>query len=247
VKEPKQPIVVISGALYTKLKFMASQYPTEVGYMGILNDEKIIDVWMPTQTCNAAHVSFDMEDYNSQIADLTTEYHPNDVSTIWIHTHPGSSATPSATDEETFSEDFCSEVTLMIIFAADTDEYCRVAFRASTGQSIQQVCKIKVDWDLLDEPLTQGNEPHDWLQEAKERVTQESFKTTKKNTSFSKHKSQKEIEVEEEEEYSNRVGYTNWGGGHPVFSPTDNDEWDEYMAELNFEDELTDSDGRKFI
>ena len=188
MRTPKNPVLSISGILYTKLKYMASQFETEVGYMGIIDDNILLDAWMPKQECSAASVNFDMEDYQKQVAILTDDpwdYHPNSLSRIWIHTHPGNSATPSSTDEDTFKDDFHSDWRIMLIFAAQQDEYCRIATETVTGVKLQQVIPIEVDWDLLDHNLINGNEPADWLEEADQKVEQQILPT---RWSYSKKK-----------------------------------------------------------
>ncbi len=81
---------------------------------------------------------------------------------IWMHTHPGSSAEPSMTDEQTFHRAFGGcDWSVMFILARGGAIYARLQFGALAG--VQVKIPVTVDWSawptiattLLDPDLTQ--------------------------------------------------------------------------------------------
>ena len=64
---------------------------------------------------------------------------------IWCHTHPGSSVTPSGTDEETFARCFGGcDWAVMFILGRTGNTYARLSF--STGPGGQILVPVGVDW-----------------------------------------------------------------------------------------------------
>src|SRR6185295_1768088 len=78
---------------------------------------------------------------------------------LWIHTHPGGSALPSSTDEETFVRGFGScDWAVMMILARSGQTYARLAF--NTGPMAQIEIPVRVDWSSW--PFYIGHE-QPWL------------------------------------------------------------------------------------
>jgi proteasome lid subunit RPN8/RPN11 len=83
------------------------------------------DVVLVAQECSVASVSFDDEavaDYFDRQVDRALR--PERFGRIWVHTHPGSSPEPSATDEETFWRVFGrTDWAVMLILARKTPSH----------------------------------------------------------------------------------------------------------------------------
>ncbi|MFO1045223.1 MAG: hypothetical protein U0941_25890 [Planctomycetaceae bacterium] len=115
---------------------------TEVGGFGIstANDLLLIqDFVLIRQVCSAVTVSFDddavAEFFDRQI-DLGRQ--PQEFARIWIHSHPGNCAQPSAVDEETFSRVFGrSDWAVMAIVACGGATYARLQFQSGPGGSLR--------------------------------------------------------------------------------------------------------------
>ena len=81
---------------------------TEVGAFGVSAADDLLlveDVCLIGQLCSAVTVRF----FDESVADhfdrqVDAGLAPERFARIWIHTHPGNGASPSGTDEETFSE-----------------------------------------------------------------------------------------------------------------------------------------------
>ncbi len=63
---------------------------------------------------------------------------PSRFGRVWIHTHPGSSATPSLRDEETFARSFGTvDWAVMFIIAQEGQTYARLRFNIGPGGSLE--------------------------------------------------------------------------------------------------------------
>src|SRR5207248_1895786 len=97
---------------WLKLQWFCHAGDTEVGGFGVSaahNPLYIEDFVTVRQRASVASVRFD----DAAVADLFDELvdrslKPDRFARIWIHTHPGRSALPSLTDEETFARGFGS-------------------------------------------------------------------------------------------------------------------------------------------
>ena len=89
------------------------------------------DVRLVRQTCDWASVAFD----DAAVADFFDEQvdagrQPEEFGRIWVHTHPGDSAGPSLTDEETFARVFGGcDWAVMLILARAARRYARLRVR----------------------------------------------------------------------------------------------------------------------
>jgi hypothetical protein len=70
---------------------------------------------------------------------------PAQFARIWLHTHPGSSAQPSTTDEQTFERVFgrC-DWSVMFILSRSGGTYARLKFAAGPGAAVP--LGVAVDW-----------------------------------------------------------------------------------------------------
>ena len=130
---PSDSKLTFSPTAWAKLVFLRDLGHTEVGTFAITPRDRplyIEDVRMVKQTCTAASVTFDddaVADYFEE-QDLA-ERHPEQYARIWMHTHPGMSATPSSCDETTFRDVFKeANWAVMFIVGKNDETYCSVRF-----------------------------------------------------------------------------------------------------------------------
>jgi proteasome lid subunit RPN8/RPN11 len=159
-----------SPTAWAKLLFLRDYGRTEIGGFGISSLDDLLrieDVQLVRQNCSAIAVEFDDTDvarfFDEQVDAGRT---PAEFGRIWIHTHPGDSAQPSLTDEETFSRVFgATDWAVMLILARGGECYCRLRFNAGpTGEIL-----LPVDVDY--QPAFGGSDPAAWEQDYLQHVT----------------------------------------------------------------------------
>lgn len=95
---------------WAKLLYLRDAGPTEVGGFGIGSAEDplcIQDVVLLPQTCSVLSVLFEetaIADYFEEQVDRGLR--PEQFARVWLHTHPGDCAEPSAVDVRTFARVF---------------------------------------------------------------------------------------------------------------------------------------------
>ena len=108
----------------------------------------IEDFLLIKQRCTAVTVQFDDEavaDYFDEQVD--SGRHPEHCGRCWIHTHPGDSAEPSSTDEETFARAFgTSSWSVMFILARGGETYARLKFGCGPGAEL--LVPVEIAWDV---------------------------------------------------------------------------------------------------
>ena len=117
---------------WAKLQFMRDRGLSEVGCFGIAASMKdlllVADVQLVGQKCSLAGVHFDddaVADFFDKQVDAGRK--PQEFARIWVHTHPGSSAMPSGTDEETFARCFGkANWAVMFILSQSGETYTRI-------------------------------------------------------------------------------------------------------------------------
>ena len=141
----------MSPYAWAKLLLLRDIGDTEVGGFGISAAPDLLaieDIRLVQQVCTAVTVKFSdqsVADYFDQCVDQGL--HPEQFGRIWIHTHPGNSARPSSTDEETFARCFgSSDWSVMLIVAAGGQTYARLHFRAGPGGDLE--LPVEIDFDL---------------------------------------------------------------------------------------------------
>jgi proteasome lid subunit RPN8/RPN11 len=148
-RSPPDLCLTFSPLAWLKLVFFCHQGDTEIGGFGISakkNPLCVEDFITVKQNVSEVSVRF----LDSAVADHFDACHvrgipPSRSGRLWIHTHPGSSALPSGTDEETFAGSFGScDWSVMMILACGGQTYARLAFAA--GPRAQIEIAVKVDW-----------------------------------------------------------------------------------------------------
>ena len=148
-RSPRTTPLRLTPHAWAKLSYWRDAGPTEIGGFGIARRADLLlvtDVRLIPQACDWASVRFD----DDAVADFFEEevaqgWQPEEFARIWIHTHPGASAQPSGTDEETFERAFgrC-DWAVMFILARDGATYARIRFAAGPGGSV--VLPVEVDY-----------------------------------------------------------------------------------------------------
>jgi proteasome lid subunit RPN8/RPN11 len=134
---------------WAKLLYLRDLGPTEVGGFGIIKPGDLLlvqDVVLVRQSCTAVTVKFD----DAAVADFFDDQVdqgrlPEEFARIWIHTHPGQSASPSSTDEATFARSFGeADWAAMLILAKGGRTYARLRFSAGPGGDV--IVPVEVDF-----------------------------------------------------------------------------------------------------
>ncbi len=150
-----------SPRAWSKLLYMRDMTDNEVGGFGITKPDDLLfvtDFAVIKQRVTCVSVAFD----DNAVADFFEDMveagkKPEQFARIWVHTHPGSSPLPSATDEETFSRVFGScDWSVMAIVAQDCGSYARLRFNAGPGGEVK--IPICVDYDCEFE----GSDTESW-------------------------------------------------------------------------------------
>jgi hypothetical protein len=148
--------ITISPLAYQKIITANSFSAWEVGFYGITDDDdvtRVHDVFMPEQKCNAGRNEFDEASISEYVTSyLKKGYSHRQLTTVWIHTHPGSGVpAPSADDKEMFERmtDHGGDIAVMII-ATKTD--MKGWIRANMVRGLQRVAEsteeVEVDWSM---------------------------------------------------------------------------------------------------
>jgi hypothetical protein len=159
---------------WRKLLFLRDLGPTEVGGFGISSKDDLLlveDITLVKQQCSPVTVKFADEavaDHFDNYVDLG--YEVERFARIWVHTHPGTSASPSSTDEETFARCFnSSSWAIMFILAQGGETYARLALNAGPGGDL--MLPVEIDFSRA---FAATDEPG-WEQEYLQSVEEEKF------------------------------------------------------------------------
>ena len=134
---------------WAKLLFLRDVGSTEIGGFGISAADDLLlveDIRLVRQECSSVYVAFD----DASVADcfdreVDAGRQPQEFGRLWIHTHPGSSAQPSSTDEATFARVFGSaDWALMFILARGGQAFSRLRF--NTGPGGELLLPVDVDY-----------------------------------------------------------------------------------------------------
>ncbi len=143
------PTLRFSPCAWAKLLYLRDLGPTEIGAFAISHPHKLLhveDLVLVRQQASAVTVVFDDEavaEFFEQQAQAGR--HPRQFGRIWAHTHPGSSAHPSGTDEETFARVFRGcDWAVMFILAQGGQTYARL--RIGQGIDVQLPLAVEVDF-----------------------------------------------------------------------------------------------------
>jgi hypothetical protein len=142
-----------------KLLWFCHAGPTELGGFGISaqhNPLYVEDFVTVKQYATSVTVRFDDE----AVAELFDRHvdrglQPHRFARLWVHTHPGDSAQPSATDGETFARTFDTcDWALMFIVSRTAQTYARLSFSAGPGG--QLLLPVAVHWPDWPAALARG-------------------------------------------------------------------------------------------
>jgi hypothetical protein len=141
---------------WLKLQWFCHAGDSEVGGFGISSAHNSLYIeefaTLPQRT-TAVTVAFDdaaVADYFDRCVDRGLK--PDRFARIWAHCHPGASALPSQTDEETFTRRFGTcEWAVMAILSRTGQTYARLAF--SAGPGAQMELPVAVHWEAFPEQL----------------------------------------------------------------------------------------------
>ncbi|HQR41761.1 MAG TPA: hypothetical protein PLX97_03735 [Gemmatales bacterium] len=134
---------------WLKWQFLCHAGPTEVAGFGLSSAHDplfVEDILVVGQRATAVTVQFD----DSAIADLFDRMTdqgiaPHRFARIWLHSHPGASATPSGVDEATFTRVFgACDWSVMAILSRTSATYARLQFNAGPGGSVE--LPVVSDW-----------------------------------------------------------------------------------------------------
>ena len=149
---------------WAKLLYLRDLGNTEVGGFGISSADDLLlveDICLIKQSCTEVTVRFD----DQAVADffdtqVDAGLPPQRFARIWVHTHPGKSAHPSKTDEETFARCFGNaDWALMFILARGGQTYARLRLNAGPGGELE----LPVEVDFAQSFPAAA--PADWEQE----------------------------------------------------------------------------------
>ncbi|MDB5319587.1 MAG: hypothetical protein JWN40_1218 [Phycisphaerales bacterium] len=140
---------MLAPLAFLKLQFFLHAGETEIGGFGVSRADDLLyieDFVTVRQRVSCVTVEFDdaavADHFDAMVDDGKV---PAQFARIWVHTHPGSSAEPSGTDEETFERAFgrC-DWSVMFILSRTGQTYARLRFAAGPRASL--LLPVRVDW-----------------------------------------------------------------------------------------------------
>jgi hypothetical protein len=168
------PPLRITPYAWRKLLFLRDLGPTEVGGFGISSRDDLLlveDIALVRQLCSPVTVKSEddaVADHFDRYVDRG--YQIEQFGRIWVHTHPGDSASPSNTDEETLGRCFGGNPwAVMFILAKGGETYARLALNDGPGAEL--MLPVEID---LSQPFGASQETT-WEQEYVESVCEERF------------------------------------------------------------------------
>jgi proteasome lid subunit RPN8/RPN11 len=144
-----EPVLRFTPTAWAKLLYFRDRGQTEIGGFGVTDtdDPLLVTRFEPVlQDVSAVTISFDDEavaDFYDRMVDGGLM--PRQFGRVWTHSHPGSSAHPSSTDEETFERVFGScDWAIMFILSRSGKTYARL--RHNTGPRSDRLLEVEVDY-----------------------------------------------------------------------------------------------------
>lgn len=168
----QSPSLRFSPTAWAKLVFMRDMTDNEVGGFGITKSDDLLfvmDLILVQQKVTVVSVSFD----DTSVADffehqVEQKRKPEQFARIWLHTHPGNSANPSMTDEDTFDRVFGKcDWSVMFILAQDGSSYARLHFKAGPGGDLK--IPVYIDYGCQFD----GSDFKGWAEQYKANVAKE--------------------------------------------------------------------------
>lgn len=163
---------------WAKLVYLRDKDSNEIGAFGIAEYPEhpllVTDIVIPKQETSFASFEFDDNGLADTFEEMTNKgLHPYQHARIFIHTHPGSSASPSGTDENTFAEKFGqANWSVMFILAKDGACTCKIQFNIdSHGIQHKTDLPLTVDYNI---PFL-ASDHKAWDKEFKEKVKKKTY------------------------------------------------------------------------
>ena len=150
----RTPVLRMSPTAWAKLLHLRDVGDTEIGGFGISAADDLLfveDVQLVAQRCSWSHVAFDdrsvAEFFERQVG---AGRRPEQFARIWIHTHPGSSADPSLTDEATFDRVFGRvDWAVMFILARAGQTYRRLRYNVGPRADVELASEVDFSCPFL--------------------------------------------------------------------------------------------------
>lgn len=149
-----QITITVSGLLWFKAKYLANQHQVEVGGWCIAPDKdkpfEVHDFKLTKQESTVGSIDFDDEGTVEFMEDeLEAGLEFDQFMRVWIHTHPGDSASPSPLDRTTFRQlaDTLPYV-VMLIISKSGSATAEIGYKLPTGQFVSMPCGIRIDWAM---------------------------------------------------------------------------------------------------
>jgi proteasome lid subunit RPN8/RPN11 len=155
-----RPRLTFSPLAWLKLQFCCHLGDTEIAGFGITAKDDLLyveDFATVRQQTSLMTVAMD-DQAVANFADRCVDagLPPQRFLRVWCHTHPGSSALPSGTDEDTFDRVFGScDWAVMFILSRTAETYARLSFHCGPGAAVQ--VPVSVDWSAWPTVLTDPN------------------------------------------------------------------------------------------
>ena len=167
---------------WAKLHCLRDFGDTEVGGYGISSLDNLLliqDIGVVKQECTAVFCEFDDEGVADYLEKMSLQgFEPCQFMNIWIHTHPGSSPTPSKTDEDTFKDVMGDNSwAVMMILAKEGQTYARLRQNGPLSK-ISGTLDVKVDHSAPCPATT----PDEWEAEYDALVSESSWGYTPQKT-----------------------------------------------------------------
>lgn len=168
-RQPKPICLRFTASAWAKLVYLCHRGDTEIGGFGVsaADDLLLIEAFfVPQQKTTSVTVAFEDESVADYFEDqVAVGRSPEQFGRIWIHTHPGSSPSPSTVDEETFARVFGGcDWAVMFILARSGATYARLRF--NTGPGGEMELPVEVDFS---QPFS-ASDHEAWRAEYLERV-----------------------------------------------------------------------------
>jgi len=149
MEPPSDPVLRFTPTAWAKLQYFCHRGDTEIGGFSIASADDLLlirDFITVKQSVSVVSVCFDDEAVADFFdAQVDAGRRPEQFARTWVHTHPGHSPDPSATDEETFERVFGGcEWAIMAILARGGQTYARLRF--NTGPGGQLLIPVMVDY-----------------------------------------------------------------------------------------------------
>ncbi len=176
-RRSKKLALRFSPTAWAKLLYFRDKSDNEVGGFGIAEPDDLLFVKefiTVKQEVSCVSVRFDDEavaDLFDMQVDLGRK--PEQFARIWLHSHPGDSPTPSATDEETFQRVFGNcQWAVMFVISQKNNTHVRLSFNVGPGGQVLIPTEVDYsedfggsDRELWDTEYAANISAFDWLKQ----------------------------------------------------------------------------------